>query len=151
MPYPILQWVYVSTASEESSERLDREGLTALLKQSRSRNEELGVTGVLLHADARFMQIIEGSRASIELLSEVIMKDSRHKDGATLRFEHKPNRDFSDWKMRYARMNNGECPEGYVPILDGYFSTNFLTVEASESYYFINTFRRQHSGPPETS
>lgn len=135
----LYHWVYASHACEPLSDRQ----LDVLLLNARRSNTYREITGVLLYASNRFFQIIEGHEEAIQLLSRKIIRDPRHENIDTLRFERKPNRDFPDWKMGYARLDKSPLPDGYFPVLNRFFSAYTLTGDDTESYYFIEAFRHQ--------
>ena len=139
MPPVIFHWVYGSRASEPMSDS----ALDALLLKARKSNGVEGISGVLLYAEQAFFQIIEGPEEAVQSLSKKIIRDRRHIQIETLRFEQKTQRDFPDWKMGYARLDNSPLPDGYFPLLNRFFSTYSLTDDDSESFYFIESFRRQ--------
>ena len=139
MDVQLFHWVYASKAAD----RMTDEHLDALLEKARASNAHQNITGVLLYAEDSFLQVLEGPRESLEKLSKKIMRDSRHCQLETLRFERKAKRDFPDWKMGYMRLDNSPLPEGYFPALNRFFSTYQLTEDDTESFYFIESFRRQ--------
>lgn len=49
-----------------------------ILHVSRERNQQLGITGVLVFDGARFCQLIEGQRAHVVSLAQRIQADPRH-------------------------------------------------------------------------
>lgn len=65
---------YVSTA-DPSLTTLEMENLFKLVKQ---KNNDLGITGILLYSDGNFMQILEGEKTYIHELFSKIEKDERH-------------------------------------------------------------------------
>jgi hypothetical protein len=56
----LIHLIYASTATEP----FGNVQLTELLQQARATNEGLGLTGVLLHSDGNFFQVLEGERHS---------------------------------------------------------------------------------------
>jgi hypothetical protein len=87
--------IYVSTAVHKLSNEL----LSSLAEQSSSRNGPLDVTGLLLYSDGNFMQCLEGSKESIDILMQSISSDSRHSELLVLWEGETSNREFSDWGM----------------------------------------------------
>ncbi len=77
----------------------DQAGLAAILKQARSANAELGITGALMLYDDWFAQVLEGPQAAVEALYARIKADTRH-DGVRLN-EAGPaqKRLFGKWAM----------------------------------------------------
>lgn len=89
--------VYVSAAADHLTS-LD---LRRLLKQSRASNAATGVTGLLIHRGATFLQFIEGEQERVESLYRSIQRDERHRDVTTVRRREQPARQFPDWSMAY--------------------------------------------------
>lgn len=89
--------VYMSLAvSLQQKETLD-----ALLKQARTRNESLDVTGALFFDGERFLQILEGPSEHVNRLYHDIETDKRHQ-GVTLFYEGDiEERAFEKWAMAY--------------------------------------------------
>lgn len=91
----ICRLIYSSARSMDCKD----ECLAQIMKSSLWKNEELNVTGILLHNRTRFLQVLEGSKSFIEELYESIKGDMRH-GGLSLRYFEKVNeRHFSDWHM----------------------------------------------------
>ncbi|WP_145069291.1 BLUF domain-containing protein [Engelhardtia mirabilis] len=93
--------------------------LTALLARSRRRNGELGVTGMLLHVDGSFFQILEGPRESVRELFERIARDPRHAEVTTIIDEPIAGRAFGDWTMGFADLGSQDLAE--LPGLNDFF------------------------------
>lgn len=55
-----------------------------ILHVSRERNQQLGITGVLVFDGARFCQLIEGARPQVVALAQRIQADPRHTGYRTL-------------------------------------------------------------------
>jgi hypothetical protein len=65
------------------------------------RNQELGVTGVLMTGGGVFFQILEGPREVVDQLWAAIEADPRHEDVVLLASQDgAPSRIFPDWAMR---------------------------------------------------
>ena len=52
--------------------------LTDLLQKARLANETLGLTGMLLHSDRNFFQVLESESAVVDKLYEKIIRDERN-------------------------------------------------------------------------
>jgi hypothetical protein len=96
---PMLSIVYSSTA-ERSFDDVD---LAQLLAQSRTTNEAHGLTGLLVHREGRFLQLIEGEEDDVRERMAAILADDRHGRIATLMEEHITERQFPAWTMGMAR------------------------------------------------
>lgn len=75
--------------------------LEALGKAAEKKNEELGVTGVLMASGGLFYQVLEGPSEHIDQLYSEISRDGRHTDILLLGSEDEvPKRFFPDWSMK---------------------------------------------------
>lgn len=96
----ITQLVYISASQID-----DRQGeLEQILAVSRKNNAEIGVTGVLLHAQSTFFQVLEGDPGKLEPLYQRISKDPRHGDVTELMRKQVHERRFADWNMGMAHI-----------------------------------------------
>jgi len=93
----LVRLVYASRACNAIDEAL----ITAILQESRANNLEHGITGVLCvdHPAKIFLQLIEGSRASVNALYSNIIRDTRHEEVFLLDFGEIEQRRFSSWRM----------------------------------------------------
>jgi len=80
--------------------------LIGLLQSARRRNQELDVTGLLLHREDSFFQIIEGSRENVLAVFERIRTDTRHQRITVLFEGPATHREFSDWRMGFVELDN---------------------------------------------
>lgn len=64
----------------QESESLTFEQLEQLLNQTAHNNNELGLSGILIHTLGRFFQIIEGPKKDVVNIYEKIQNDDRHTD-----------------------------------------------------------------------
>lgn len=67
----------------------------------REKNSRLGVTGILLLIQGKFIQYIEGPSTKIDELYKTIEKDKRHKDMMLLDTGSINEQQFKDWSMAY--------------------------------------------------
>jgi hypothetical protein len=96
---------YVSTESRP----LPPEALEALLVDSRRRNLEHGITGVLLHCPGNFMQFFEGPPGGVEAVYRRILASRQHRSLIALCDEMSDGRDFPNWAM-----GSTEAPRSFV-------------------------------------
>lgn len=90
--------VYISFESR----RLTKADLHKILAAARRKNAEMRVTGVLLHFDGLFLQVLEGTDEVIAVLLRTIRNDKRHQDLRILLDEPITARHFPDWAMALA-------------------------------------------------
>ncbi|MEK6553625.1 MAG: BLUF domain-containing protein [Bdellovibrionota bacterium] len=82
--------------------------LTALLKKSQTNNAKVGLTGLLIHKDGQFMQLIEGPEEAVRATLKKIAVDPRHKDMVTLLEGTSDERQFSEWSMGFRDLDSPE-------------------------------------------
>lgn len=100
----LIHIIYSSAAQVDFS----KEQLLELLTSSRSRNTGMGITGMLLHIEGSFLQVIEGRDCDIDALFEKISADARHGNLTTIIRESIARRSFSDWSMGFADVTRAE-------------------------------------------
>ena len=116
MESDLYQLIYASSETRPMQE----DELLGMLKRAREKNKRLGITGMLLHCDASFIQALEGPKDQVMDLINVIRQDPRH-DRITVLFEGPiKKRSFSQWSMGLKRPSQEELAtiEGYTPYLD---------------------------------
>lgn len=96
----LIHLVYASTSSAQHSE----EELARLLEVASHRNAQLGLTGMLLHLDGCFFQVLEGEAEAVDGLFARIASDPRHGNVTVIVREPIARRAFADWTMAYAAL-----------------------------------------------
>lgn len=99
--------VYVSTARPG----LQADELEALLTAARSRNDALGLTGLLVYNGANFMQALEGPREALDAVYASIVADTRHDGLVNLYEEDACERAFPGWSMAFGVIAGQEAAE----------------------------------------
>ncbi len=100
----LVRLMYASRAAAS----MDTEGLHVILRQCRSHNLQLGVTGVLCFSEGTFLQVLEGGRAPVNRLYNTITQDPRHHGVELLMYQEINERRFAGWSMgqvTLARLN----------------------------------------------
>jgi hypothetical protein len=97
---------------------LNEEELKSMLVQSRERNKEHLVTGLLLYFDGKFLQLIEGEEQTIKQLYVNIANDKRHSSIVLLKDGDIDARYFADWSMGYRTVQAHELvdEEGFKDL-----------------------------------
>lgn len=95
----MIRLLYVSSTDRE----LDAESVASILASSRKNNLALSVTGLLLHIDGGFMQVLEGEKQVVEKLYSRIAADRRHWDTQVLLTRDEPPV-FKDWSMGFKKL-----------------------------------------------
>lgn len=75
------------------------DAIDSILAQSRRKNPDLGITGVLCHGGKVFMQVLEGGREPVNALYNKIAADTRHEQVILLHYEEIAERRFGNWTM----------------------------------------------------
>ena len=91
----LVRLLYASRAVEA----IDATLIESILSRSRTRNPSIGITGLLCYTGDVFLQVIEGGRAEVSNLYNIIVRDPRHRDVTLLHFEEVGSRRFSNWTM----------------------------------------------------
>ncbi|MFT7695151.1 MAG: hypothetical protein ACI8P2_003785 [Candidatus Latescibacterota bacterium] len=85
---------------------LDQRALLNILHGARDCNNIDGITGVLLHDDGCFLQVIEGPQEPIANLIERLKKDTRHDQFQIHEDVQTQTRLFPDWKMGFGDLSD---------------------------------------------
>ncbi|MCQ8896931.1 BLUF domain-containing protein [Limnobacter humi] len=88
--------VYTSTQAVP----LNPEDFERLCEQASSRNQRLGLSGILLFNGQEFLQCLEGDHAQITEVFKPITQDSRHRDIQIHCFGPVADRLFTGWGMQ---------------------------------------------------
>ncbi|MEO8877413.1 MAG: BLUF domain-containing protein [Polyangiaceae bacterium] len=140
MSEPLYELVYVSAARRPFS----GSDLSDLLAKARARNLAHSVTGMLLHADGTFLQVLEGPEASVKQTFERIKIDMRH--GTVLRlFEGEVlERTFAEWSMGFVdgRDSSASRVPGFNDFLQGGSLKGTFTNDTSRIMLLADQFRR---------
>jgi hypothetical protein len=91
----VLQLIYTSAAVAP----LSPDALRTLLIRARERNAAAGITGMLLHVDAAFLQVLEGDPDAVQQRFMTIAADYRHHRILLLTMRDIPDRSFPDASM----------------------------------------------------
>jgi hypothetical protein len=141
MNTPIYQCIYTSYPCES----LTSAALADLMARARLHNMQHGITGILLHTDDQFMQVVEGPQAAVEQLMVRIHKDNRHEDVRIIMAHEVAQRDFGEWDMALRRMPR----EALAPrsALSEFFKSNFDIRSlhyGSPASFLLQAFRELH-------
>ncbi len=94
----LFQLAYVSL----SRLPLDETTLSDILEASQRNNARDEITGILMHHNEIFFQVLEGDRSAVEkCYYERICHDPRHKSLSLMWTDLNESRTFSDWAMGY--------------------------------------------------
>ncbi len=126
----LVHLAYVSTQTRV----MTAADLIGLLQEAREQNEERNISGILLHKNQSFFQVIEGNRANVDATFALIQRDIRHEGVEVLFDEPLDVREFSDWRMGFIDLDGID-----VSMLRGY--SNFFDNE-EEPRAFLKALSR---------
>ncbi len=112
----LIHLIYASAASRH----LDTPALARLLAGARGNNDRLGLTGMLLHADGSFFQVLEGPASVVLALYQQIECDPRHNQVTRIISEPIPRRCFSTWSMGFSDLSQAGL-QARVPGVNDFF------------------------------
>lgn len=108
------QLVYISTATKVADLEVDH-----ILAQSRRNNRRDQITGLLLYNGQRFLQVLEGPEALVEITYERIRTDLRHRAPVLLSAKTVDERQFGQWDMASERtMAGGVDRKALIELVD---------------------------------
>ena len=111
--------------------------LRALLESARVENEKLDITGLLLHRDNCFFQVLEGRKQVVEDLYEYIARDPRHHRVELLFEGDIDEREFTDWRMGFVQLDDIDASQ--LPGFSDYLENN---LEPRELFHELSRARR---------
>ena len=131
--------IYVSTAVAPLSDA----DLVHLLRDSRARNDAARVTGMLLYKDGHFMQVLEGNEKDVMDTFSRIELDHRHKSIDVLRKEYIQYRNFPDWTMGFANVDNlaTSTVPGFSRFLERGFRSTYFAEDSIEAHAMLMAFK----------
>jgi len=103
------------------SDPFSKADLKHLLVNSRLRNAEAGISGMLIYDRGAFLQMLEGDMAAVFRTFARIERDPRHKDVAVLlRDAQVSERAFGQWSMGFDDGSGASAVlKGFVDLPDG--------------------------------
>ena len=93
------KWIGCLTYQSRAVARPSESDLAQLVEQARDRNRKLGVTGMLLYDNGRYLQTLEGPPDGLSEVWSSIRRDQRHRDIEVLTEHMVSGRLFSDWDL----------------------------------------------------
>lgn len=99
--------IYVSRESIEFNEPR----LIGLLNNVRRRNEDIGITGMLVYDQGHFLQVIEGDLEVLDNVFSYIVKDARHMGVTKLLRQPIARRAFPDWSMGFTDLTESKISQ----------------------------------------
>jgi hypothetical protein len=121
---------YVSTETGD----LGSSGMVELLTEARRINTSRDITGLLLHRDRSFYQVLEGEEDVVRQTFDGIEKDERHTAIDVLFEGEVDEREFPDWQMGFLNLDGVD-----IETLQGY--SDFLSREDNAKDFLENLSR----------
>ena len=103
----LVHCIYTSVQARSLSDA----DLARLVKESRQKNAKRGLTGLLLHVENTFFQVLEGPPEIIDVLYEAILRDPRHTRITQIIYEPIARRYFADSSMTLAMLSPAQLHE----------------------------------------
>ena len=121
----MLELVYASAATRPFTAA----ELQELLIKARTKNAPLGVSGLLLHHEGSFLQVLEGEEEAVEPLFDTIARDPRHSRVLSIRRGTISERTFGQWSMGFVGVNKQDIPR--LSGFSSFLQTGRLEAEPS--------------------
>lgn len=131
----LIHIIYVSTSTKDMTE----DDILSILDVSRMRNQEDGITGMLIYRQGAFIQVIEGQAESVDSLMDRVMRDTRHTSISIIERCVIPVREFAEWSMGYHILTDDEAysnPE-FVDFLRGSYRSR---IDYGPALVFLKSF-----------
>jgi hypothetical protein len=108
--------LYVSSATQKN---MSDDELEHLYRVAHRRNQECGITGVLLYSNGNFIQYIEGPSENLHKVYISIKRDKRHTGLIEIMNEPINDREFPDWSLasRKEFFQTFSNPKQYAELL----------------------------------
>jgi hypothetical protein len=133
----LIHCIYTS-AGARSFEAAD---LSTLLQAAREKNERLGLTGLLLHTEGTFFQVLEGQAEIVDALFATIELDKRHTQVTKIIREPIAHRVFDEWTMGFSAMTGKQLAE--IDGTNDFFgeARRFAQLDAGRAKKLLDAFR----------
>jgi len=135
---PMQQLLYVSNTARDAAPAM----LEDILASARRNNPPLAITGMLLHADGGFLQVLEGEEDTVSALYGRIAADKRHWNTHVL-MKRAAERAFGEWSMGFHRLSqsDGDMFQISADAVGGRLQdvSQLVLVRLMENFYRIQT------------
>ncbi len=114
-------WIACLTYKSKAAYAPSHADLEELVHKARTRNRSVGVTGMLLYENGKFLQTLEGPAEGLAEIWSAIREDKRHTQIEVLSEHVVATRLFSDWDLLlYSRADDRSRPRSRLsdPICD---------------------------------
>jgi hypothetical protein len=134
----LIHLIYASTATKEFTDA----DLLQLLSVVRERNEKLALTGMLLHTDNNFFQVLEGEPAVVDEIFKKISQDERHTRVVNIIREPIAKRSFGEWSMGFTSVDVNDLQE--MSGLNDFFGggSSYIQLNAGRAKKLLAAFKQ---------
>ena len=138
----MIHLIYISSATSWP----DEQDLIELLQQSRERNHQLNITGLLLYSNAMFMQVLEGDEKDVHDVYASICKDPRHTGIVKLVEAPIEKRSFADWSMGFRNLESCSADKlpGFNEIYNGKLDKQLVLNNTELAVSMLMSFSRKY-------
>lgn len=119
--------------------------LLALISQCHRNNPNKGLTGMLLHGNGTFLQVLEGDEQVINSLLTAIAQDPRHTSMTIVRRQSVTTRQFDGWSMGFERVTDESLKT--LPNLYNFGLPNFTPEYLRDHNDVVDTLLERHRAP----
>ena len=123
---------------------MSEDDLLYLLEQSRARNLEQNVTGMLLYLKDMFLQVLEGEKKDVDEIYKAIVKDKRNTGNIVIEQEVISERTFPDWSMGFRRLTKEDKDDvaGYTEFLEKEMTPEQIANKSDEVVSLLYLFKK---------
>jgi Sensors of blue-light using FAD len=133
----LVHCIYASAAART----FETPELANLLQKARDSNHGLGLTGMLLHTEGSFFQVLEGIPEAVDSLYSRIERDKRHRQVTKILSEAIAARSFAEWTMGFSEVSRKDLA-GIAGVND-FFATSrcFIDLDSGRAKKLLTAFR----------
>lgn len=137
----LISIVYVSEATKSVTDS----DLKDILEIARITNQALNITGMLLHRDKYFIQVLEGDEQDVIPLYKKIAQDPRHTRVFLVYKTEIKARAFENWSMGFNRLEYKDLANlpGYTDFMDRKIDKQFWENNSKQLASLLTTFSGQ--------
>jgi len=141
--------MYYLVYSSHAADAYEEKFLEQMLFQCQTNNSQIGVTGLLLYSNKKFIQVLEGKQDVVQRLFEKIQNDDRHYNVKLLIEGFIKERNYPEWNMGYKSL----FPEEVMSKLgyrdpEQYFTNNEIKDDSHVTALFMRLFFDRHFNSP---
>ena len=134
--------IYVSYATENPN--VDE--LRILAQSSHVNNKKMGISGMLMYLDGKYLQVLEGEKNAVLNLYNKISKDPRHRQIRVLIEGEIHQRNFKNWAMGFKMLNHQDFKDlSGLTDLDDFFDHQVLADESHVALIFLRLFYQKNN------